>query len=132
MTSGPSFFRMREQTLLWYWNRGQNPDRKYVRSVRCGIRPYLCDRSEEHTSELQSLMRISYAVFRLKKKKTRHKKKKELKTSKHHTSEDTQQTNHAHRTLKGHTTTDLKDTLNRTQEVSLTQSKQTESSRTIK
>src|SRR3546814_4043405 len=28
-----------------------------------------CYRSEEHTSELQSLMRISYAVFRLKKKK---------------------------------------------------------------
>src|SRR3546814_2668026 len=37
-----------------------------------GDRP-LCDggsrRSEEHTSELQSLMRISYAVFCLKKKK---------------------------------------------------------------
>src|SRR3546814_3912669 len=30
-------------------------------------------RSEEHTSELQSLMRISYAVFCLKKKKTIHK-----------------------------------------------------------
>src|SRR3546814_10150364 len=30
----------------------------------------LLDRSEEHTSELQSLMRISYAVFCLKKKKT--------------------------------------------------------------
>src|SRR3546814_6834159 len=29
-------------------------------------------RSEEHTSELQSLMRISYAVFCLKKKKTIH------------------------------------------------------------
>src|SRR3546814_4775039 len=29
-------------------------------------------RSEEHTSELQSLMRISYAVFCLKKKKNRH------------------------------------------------------------
>src|SRR3546814_7835735 len=29
----------------------------------------LCIRSEEHTSELQSLMRISYAVFCLKKKK---------------------------------------------------------------
>src|SRR3546814_2546003 len=29
-------------------------------------------RSEEHTSELQSLMRISYAVFCLKKKKTSH------------------------------------------------------------
>src|SRR3546814_6549208 len=31
-------------------------------------------RSEEHTSELQSLMRISYAVFCLKKKKTEYKK----------------------------------------------------------
>src|SRR3546814_8126686 len=31
----------------------------------------LVDRSEEHTSELQSLMRISYAVFCLK-KKTKH------------------------------------------------------------
>src|SRR3546814_2844038 len=30
----------------------------------------LVQRSEEHTSELQSLMRISYAVFCLKKKKT--------------------------------------------------------------
>src|SRR3546814_2007879 len=29
-------------------------------------------RSEEHTSELQSLMRISYAVFCLKKKKQTH------------------------------------------------------------
>src|SRR3546814_10248203 len=29
-------------------------------------------RSEEHTSELQSLMRISYAVFCLKKKKTNY------------------------------------------------------------
>src|SRR3546814_10788153 len=33
--------------------------------TRCGQRR----RSEEHTSELQSLMRISYAVFCLKKKK---------------------------------------------------------------
>src|SRR3546814_5457998 len=33
----------------------------------------LAARSEEHTSELQSLMRISYAVFCLKKKK-KHKK----------------------------------------------------------
>src|SRR3546814_6010090 len=31
--------------------------------------PELLGRSEEHTSELQSLMRISYAVFCLKKKK---------------------------------------------------------------
>src|SRR3546814_7014426 len=31
--------------------------------------PFYCYRSEEHTSELQSLLRISYAVFCLKKKK---------------------------------------------------------------
>src|SRR3546814_947851 len=40
-------------------------------------------RSEEHTSELQSLMRISYAVFCLKKKKkqknTQHKHKHQIK-----------------------------------------------------
>src|SRR3546814_1183715 len=34
------------------------------------IRLVMSNRSEEHTSELQSLMRISYAVFCLKKKKT--------------------------------------------------------------
>src|SRR3546814_6015282 len=33
--------------------------------------PLIRCRSEEHTSELQSLMRISYAVFCLKKKKTK-------------------------------------------------------------
>src|SRR3546814_8943678 len=37
-------------------------------------------RSEKHTSELQSLMRISYAVFCLKKKKT----KKQSTTTHHH------------------------------------------------
>src|SRR3546814_1508367 len=35
------------------------------------------DRSEEHTSELQSLMRISYAVFCLKKKNNKLEKNKE-------------------------------------------------------
>src|SRR3546814_4333468 len=39
-------------------------------------------RSEEHTSELQSLMRISYAVFCLKKKK---KMKQRRKQNKHNT-----------------------------------------------
>src|SRR3546814_10283006 len=37
------------------------------RGYRVG--PHPSQRSEEHTSELQSLMRISYAVFCLKKKK---------------------------------------------------------------
>src|SRR3546814_10443384 len=38
--------------------------------VMIGLRPR--ERSEEHTSELQSLMRISYAVFCLKKKTHKH------------------------------------------------------------
>src|SRR3546814_1516690 len=42
-----------------HWTVGQTID--FLRTVQC--------RSEEHTSELQSLMRISYAVFCLKKKK---------------------------------------------------------------
>src|SRR3546814_1298273 len=44
--------------------RGLGPGRRPAR--RAGE-----DRSEEHTSELQSLMRISYAVFCLKKKKSK-------------------------------------------------------------
>src|SRR3546814_9816841 len=36
------------------------------------IQPPINVRSEEHTSELQSLMRISYAVFCLKKKKKQY------------------------------------------------------------
>src|SRR3546814_6749616 len=39
----------------------------------CGLDGSVSSRSEEHTSELQSLMRISYAVFCLKKQ---HKHKK--------------------------------------------------------
>src|SRR3546814_6610266 len=38
-----------------------------------GHDPRLHRRSEEHTSELQSLMRISYAVFCLKKKRKKYK-----------------------------------------------------------
>src|SRR3546814_6511140 len=45
--------------------------RRESNQPRC--RRNLAIRSEEHTSELQSLMRISYAVFCLK-KKNRHKK----------------------------------------------------------
>src|SRR3546814_7098370 len=39
-----------------------------LRNPMSNIYTYICQRSEEHTSELQSLMRISYAVFCLKKK----------------------------------------------------------------
>src|SRR3546814_7941385 len=65
------------------WNAlGSVPNRRLgVRSGRVqrrrrefvGLGPFdRLDRSEEHTSELQSLMRISYAAFCLKKKTPRH------------------------------------------------------------
>src|SRR3546814_5525211 len=47
-------------------------DGLFCARIFCPIKDYEClcgKRSEEHTSELQSLMRISYAVFCLKKKK---------------------------------------------------------------
>src|SRR3546814_4520313 len=54
--------------------RLQRIDAEFVNGRTGGIHPatYIAFRSEEHTSELQSLMRISYAVFCLKQKK--HKK----------------------------------------------------------
>src|SRR3546814_5120858 len=48
--------------------------RRYLVSLlRCGLveQSVTTGRSEEHTSEFQSLMRISYAVFCLKKKKNK-------------------------------------------------------------
>src|SRR3546814_9317705 len=49
-------------------HRGQ-PERRYREPLHGGDGWTV--RSEEHTSELQSLMRISYAVFCLKKKKNK-------------------------------------------------------------
>src|SRR3546814_10766449 len=49
--------------------------RRLAGTTRQGTATAIADRSEEHTSELQSLMRISYAVFCLKQKKTKNKKK---------------------------------------------------------
>src|SRR3546814_2343287 len=45
-------------------------------------------RSEEHTSELQSLMRISYAVFCLKKKKKQHTPNLYKKRTKHNSTQN--------------------------------------------
>src|SRR3546814_1340574 len=42
-----------------------------------GLAPFTFCRSEEHTSELQSLMRISYAVFCLKKTKKKYKQQED-------------------------------------------------------
>src|SRR3546814_10418839 len=54
-------------------------------------------RSEEHTSELQSLMRISYAVFCLKKKKNNKSNTPEKPDQHIHTK---QRENHKNNTLK--------------------------------
>src|SRR3546814_2537665 len=84
----------RSRTAAWIRTAAEapdhpDPDRKAVRSAHRPMgnarRPWHCrahpgqgrhyptpERSEEHTSELQSLMRISYAVFCLKKKNRTH------------------------------------------------------------
>src|SRR3546814_3583489 len=66
--------------------RAVRPDEDLHRQHRRGIEG---TRSEEHTSELQSLMRISYAVFCLKKKT---KKQKRIETRYSTTSETHQHT----------------------------------------
>src|SRR3546814_9244742 len=49
-------------------------------------------RSEEHTSELQSLMRISYAVFCLKKKTVKQKRNNKTQTITHNKNKSTKNT----------------------------------------
>src|SRR3546814_4672458 len=62
-------------------NVSYDPTRELYKEVDAiFVKQWKAKRSEEHTSELQSLMRISYAVFCLKKKTTR---KTETQTQKH-------------------------------------------------
>src|SRR3546814_15305461 len=68
------------------------PDRDSIAEIRPwktklemlnkSLKLFLRTRSEEHTSELQSLMRISYAVFCLKKKTNNIPTKKEIRKEK--------------------------------------------------
>src|SRR3546814_8694304 len=69
--SGPAFAGASGyQRNIYAQNR---PDRRHELGIDRNLLPPSqqgrAKRSEEHTSELQSLMRISYAVFCLKKKK---------------------------------------------------------------
>src|SRR3546814_9199796 len=61
-TSAPVYEPMMRDTAAYYYNRSKARNEQ-------GIIAYK-GRSEEHTSELQSLMRTSYAVFCLKKQRT--------------------------------------------------------------
>src|SRR3546814_5561538 len=78
---------MHDETRLLHLDRDDEPFRALTTPVHRAstlIFPTVEDfltRSEEHTSELQSLMRISYAVFCLKKKNTYKIKTKRRNTS---------------------------------------------------
>ena len=62
--------------------------RFHIESQNNSLFQSIMSRSEEHTSELQSQFRISYAVFCLKKKKRRKKKKKKKTKQKRMTTQD--------------------------------------------
>src|SRR3546814_4470299 len=57
--------------IAYYAKQAGFPDGEIGLATAIALAESGGNRSEEHTSELQSLMRISYAVFCLKKKKTK-------------------------------------------------------------
>src|SRR3546814_8425932 len=70
-SESPSFFDRLDLSFVSGSNtRKESQTVSLASSSRCSSSGYMsAARSEEHTSDLQSLMRISYAVFCLKKKK---------------------------------------------------------------
>src|SRR3546814_4277877 len=75
-----TLFRSRHRAARYTrWDQGRCRYRKpdcdeenpHPQARKADPEPLRSNRSEEHTSELQSLMRISYAVFCLKKKNNR-------------------------------------------------------------
>src|SRR3546814_15837927 len=60
--------RLRAVLRRQFLDPGQRDLLELLRDQRGAVHGHSHQRSEEHTSELQSLMRISYAVFCLKKK----------------------------------------------------------------
>src|SRR3546814_4796477 len=78
------------RVIYGMYDGGFRPDKSFSKCARVVgevMGQYHPHRSEEHTSELQSLMRISYAVFCLKKKNKQQIQKttKNDRTDKHHT-----------------------------------------------
>src|SRR3546814_3596803 len=78
-TTADADLRSRDDLVRWFRGPGAEANRREFRAFLTALLPPLArcrnwhadtcavTRSEEHTSELQSLMRISYAVFCLKK-----------------------------------------------------------------
>src|SRR3546814_10821570 len=74
--------RCREQTALPDTVENRRRVQALMNRMSKEIKQGLFDRSEEHTSELQSLMRISYAVFCLKKKNRKiHNNERQVETN---------------------------------------------------
>src|SRR3546814_9836107 len=79
MLTGLGFFVCQQHTPDAFWKPDYQRHRNSAQRIAAvtlaspdatAVRPFLeAFRSEEHTSELQSLMRISYAVFCLQQKK---------------------------------------------------------------
>src|SRR3546814_2175933 len=67
--AGALIFALPMLMTMELWHLGFYMDRYRPVLLMIVAFPMLVGRSEEHTSELQSLMRISYAVFCLKKQK---------------------------------------------------------------
>src|SRR3546814_10121557 len=77
-----TLFSLSRKAAAWAWLKAMAPAMPSARAVICTRRGWVCIagslsvgrflRSEEHTSELQSIMRISYAVFCLQRKKLAH------------------------------------------------------------
>src|SRR3546814_4780032 len=66
------------------WRTQQSPNARMANPPHSFEHEPVERRSEEHTSELQSLMRISYAVFCLKKKKKKIQQTQHSNTENHH------------------------------------------------
>src|SRR3546814_8177155 len=75
LAAQPAWANKQDDTLRMAYDQAPESVDPYFNNVRIGVIiaanvwDTLLYRSEEHTSELQSLMRSSYAVFCLKKKK---------------------------------------------------------------
>src|SRR3546814_7584562 len=70
--TNPAWDRVPVRPAGWPGVDGRAPGAPGPRETPAAWLAHPAGRSEEHTSELQSLMRISYAVFCLKKKKNKN------------------------------------------------------------
>src|SRR3546814_3079444 len=95
-----TLFRSRSPVPTWPPRPPAPPHRPRPRAPSCSPASKISfRRSEEHTSELQSLMRTSYAAFCLKKKHVTHDRRDEIQDREHiETSHDSLEETHPNHT----------------------------------